>query len=95
MRSPSLAFHLSNQGFNTRACGANADFALVALDEVLIEWADVIVFVNEENHQHACKYFDYSHKETFILDIPDMYKFRDERLMGIIEEQCIEQGIHD
>lgn len=49
LRSPSLANHLHTKyGYNTRACGSY-DYALVPMSEVLVEWADTIIFVNPEN----------------------------------------------
>lgn len=93
LRSPSLAYYLSTQNYNTRACGSTKTFALIPMDEVLLEWADIVVFVNEENAREARKSFDLSRNREIVLDIPDMYEFRDPELMKIIEQQCKEQGI--
>ena len=92
LRSPSLAYHLSSLGYNTRACGSTPTFALIKLDEVLIAWANTIVFVNEENAIESNKNFDLTIKKQVVLDIPDMYSFRDPRLMEIIAEQCKDKG---
>jgi predicted protein tyrosine phosphatase len=66
--------------------------ALIKLDEVLIYWADTIVFVNQENAEEANGDFDLTIKRQVVLDIPDMYGFRDPRLMEIIAEQCKYKG---
>lgn len=94
LRSPSLAVYLSNQGYNTRACGSNPEYALIVMDAVLIEWADLIVFVNKENYNTALFYNDLSDKEIVTLNIPDVYEYRSPRLMEIIQDQCIEKGIN-
>lgn len=87
LRSPSLAYYLSTLGYNTRACGTSQDYALIPMDDVLIEWADKIVFVNKENYKYAERDFDLGKKKVVVLDIPDSFAFRDPELMSIIETQ--------
>jgi predicted protein tyrosine phosphatase len=82
-----MAFVLSQLGHNSRAAGSSPDFALIPVDEVLIEWADQIVFVNKENHDALKHRFDLKRVDCLILDIPDKYKYRDPELMKICEEQ--------
>jgi predicted protein tyrosine phosphatase len=94
LRSPTLAWILSNDPFNynTRAAGTASDYALIVLDEVQLHWADAVVFVDEGNYRVAC----YDHKELLdnmechVLDIPDMYKFRDPRLVEAATQQLKE-----
>lgn len=87
LRSPTLAGVLWEKGYNTRAVGANREYALVPLDESHIYWADIIVFVNKENHEEASWDLDFTHKDVIILDIPDKYPYRDAYLMKICSEQ--------
>jgi len=49
LRSPTDAWILSNEpfGFNTRAAGASDEYALIKLDQVLVEWADEVVVMEE------------------------------------------------
>ena len=91
LRSPTVAWILSNEpfGFNTRAAGSNPDFALVKVDEVLIEWTDTIVFVNEENEGQVLRDFDISDKVVVTLNIPDNFEFRDPQLVSIATEQLL------
>ena len=52
LRSPSLANILHKEfGFNTRAVGCDKEYALIAISQALIWWADEIVFVNRENFE--------------------------------------------
>ena len=83
LRSPTIAFVLSNRGFNTRAAGIH-DYALIRVDEVLVEWADTIVFAEQE-HYNICKDL-VQNKEVFILNVPDQYEFRDPVLIKEIEK---------
>lgn len=49
LRSPTAANVLHTKfGFNTRAVGADKEFALIPLTQALIWWADEIVFVNHD-----------------------------------------------
>ena len=44
LRSPTAAVILQQEyGYNTRAVGVEDSFALIPIDDVLIEWADEIV----------------------------------------------------
>lgn len=87
LRSPSLAYYLSTLGYNTRACGTSPEYALIPMDDILIHWADKVVFVNNENYKSAKAHFDLEGVEVIVMDIPDQYEFRDPELMKIIEAQ--------
>lgn len=91
LRSPTLAWILSNEpfGYNTRAVGTSTEYALIPLEEVHLRWADAVVFVDEGNYRIA-KY-DYedllNNMECHVLQIPDQYPFRDEKLVEIATEE--------
>jgi len=94
LRSPTLAWILSNEpfNFNTRAVGTSIGYALIVLDEVQLQWADAVVFVDDSNYITAC----YEHKELidnmehYVLQIPDVYQFRHPKLVEIATEQLKE-----
>ncbi len=94
LRSPTLAWILSNEPFNynTRAVGTSNDYALIALDEVQLQWADAVVFVDDNNHISACYDFKelIDNMEHYVLDIPDIYKFRHPKLVEIATQQLKE-----
>ena len=92
LRSPTIAFVLSNRGYNTRAAGVH-DYALIQVDEVLLEWADEIVFADQEHFNVLGKRFDLSKKSCTVLGIPDRFQFRDPELVSIIEEVLDEAGL--
>lgn len=91
LRSPTMAWVLSNApyNFNTRSCGASRSFALIVLDEVLIAWADTIVFMSPEAKLEADMYFDFKtadvSPEIIVLDVPDEYGTRDPALVSECE----------
>lgn len=89
LRSPTLAYVLSTSGLNTRAAGSTATFALIVADEVLIHWADEIVFVDKENYKELvqAQHDNLVGKSIKILAIPDKYPYRDPTLELICDEQ--------
>lgn len=85
LRSPTLANVLNiKYGFNTRAVGADKEFALIPITQALIWWADEIVFVNFE----AFSSLDQEEKDEIeevgvtktILNIEDDFDWMDANL---------------
>ena len=82
LRSPSLANILHKEfGFNTRAVGCDKEYALIAISQALIWWADEIVFVNRENfdslnQEEKDEIADVGVKVT-ILNIEDDFDWND------------------
>ena len=76
---------------NTRSCGCQ-DYALIPIDEVLIEWADVVVFADKEHKETVDQTQCLSGKEVYILDIPDNFGYNDPKLVQIIQDKLKERG---
>lgn len=78
-------------GYNTRAVGANAAFALIPLSEALLVWADEVVFVDDDSWDTLSE----DEKETVrtmaktmaVLNLPDQYDYGDPEL----DKQCLTQ----
>ncbi len=91
LRSPTLAWILSNEPFNynTRAVGVASDYALIVLDEVQIQWADAVVFVDDDNYRVARYDFKelLDNMECHVLKIPDVYEFRHPKLVEVATTQ--------
>lgn len=90
LRSPTAAEVLLQPpfGFNTRSCGYDVGHALVPLDEVLIEWADEIVVMDEYQQKQLQSR---TNKPIFNLKIGDSYEFRDWELRDKIKENYIKE----
>lgn len=86
LRSPTTAVVLASPPFNynTRAAGLVKEFALIPVDDVLLDWADEIVCMTSEQQQ-ALELI--TKKPIICLDIPDNFKYRDPKLMKLIAEQ--------
>lgn len=91
LRSPTVANVLhAEHGFNTRACGAHDEYALIRMDDVLIEWADEIVFVEKEVYDLAVSVHGsaaFEGKRLVILGLPDQYQWNDPELRSLIVKQ--------
>lgn len=89
LRSPTAANVLHREfGYNTRACGVSQEYALVVLDEVLLEWADEIVFMEMEHYREAKRIFGsrINDKVSYVLGVPDRYEYMNEDLQQIIKK---------
>lgn len=94
LRSPTLANVLHKElGYNTRACGAANNFALIPITEALIYWADEIVFVDEECKGYlspeAKEEIEFSGVKASTLDVPDNYDYGNEELKFLLETRYL------
>lgn len=88
LRSATAA-RIYGRKYNTRCAGTGLQYALIPLNEILMDWADEIVFVNSYNYDQAGFYFDlvpYTDKIK-VLDIPDEYEHMDPRLIDHFYQQ--------
>ena len=85
LRSPTAAVVLSQApyNFNTLAAGISEDFALIVVDRVLLEWADEIVCMSNEqliSLEKMLKKYGLNDKRIICLHIPDQFSYGDPRL---------------
>ena len=90
LRSPTIAYVLGEMGFNTRAAGIY-DYALISVDDVLLDWADVIVTAEEEHKNHLTHMYNLSNKKIISLNLPDKYPYRDPELVELIKQRWKER----
>lgn len=91
LRSPTTAVVLSQEpyNYNTRAAGIVDDFALIPVDQVLLEWADEIVCMNSGQKGQLEERLKRLNRDTNVisLDIDDSYAYRDPELVRLIREK--------
>ena len=87
LRSPTTAVVLSQPpyNYNTRAAGTDQEFALVPVDDVLIEWTDEIVCMEKE-HEEALRSKFKIEAPIYVLGIEDRYPYRDPLLISLITQ---------
>lgn len=75
---------------NTRSAGTY-DEALIQVTPILLDWADEIVFVNEENFREVSNNLELVEylegKSVKVLDIPDRYEHMHPALIDAFEQQ--------
>lgn len=91
-RSPTSASLAAAMNWNTRSCGTEHN-ALIPLSHNLIQWANIIYFVNEYNYTSALQTFRHEEylyqlikEKAEVWDIPDEYHYMDTELVKIIQE---------
>jgi predicted protein tyrosine phosphatase len=91
LRSPTTAEVLRDEyGYNTRACGLSEDYALIAMDPILVAWADEIVCMTQEQADEIRERF--APKPLQSLDIEDDYYFRDAELIALIRKNYVPES---
>lgn len=90
LRSPTIAWVLGNNGYNTRAAGVH-DYALIEVDDVLIHWADIVVCADQEHADTLLQ--KYKPKELVVLGIPDYYEFRHPTLVKLVTKALQEHNL--
>lgn len=85
LRSPTLAWVLSNPPYdrNTRSAGSSPEFALVAVDDVLLDWADEVVIATPANYRAVLALYPdlAQHPNVYVLNVPDEFEYRDPALL--------------
>lgn len=89
LRSPTTALVLSMEPFNynTRSAGIDFHHALTCVDDVLMEWADLIVVMNNMQKDQINDLWPDHGKLMVVLNIPDAFRYRDGKLVAMIKER--------
>jgi predicted protein tyrosine phosphatase len=92
LRSPVMANSLHKHfGYNTRSCGVEVEYALIPINEALIEWADEIIFACRDNYLKIKKHLSQNviSSKCIILNISDDYNFDDKNLEDFVIKQYV------
>lgn len=90
LRSPTIAWVLQlDYNCNCRAAGIH-DYALIPVDEVLLQWADIIVFAEQSMLDFLKTKYNLDTKKIYVLDIPDAFSYRDPELIEMIKTKLKE-----
>ena len=101
LRSPTIARVLQKDfdNVNVRAAGVSEEYALVAVDEALVSWADIIICAEDWHADQLEDRFGkllegdnigFNFKNTvpiIALNVPDEFSFADPQLESIIREK--------
>lgn len=88
LRSATAA-RIYGRKYNTRCAGTGLGFALIPLTDVLLDWADEIVFVHPSNYDQAAFHFDLiAHRDKIkVLEIPDEHEHMAPQLVEAFIQQ--------
>jgi len=79
LRSPTTANVLHEEwGYNTRSAGLSEEYALIPVDDVLIDWADEVVVMEKWMVEAVLEIV--STVTVTCLDIPDNFSWNEENL---------------
>lgn len=92
LRSPTAAHLLASEpfNFNTRSAGVSAEYAFIPVDQVLLEWADDILCMEQwqaDEIKSSLDAFGLGAKEVKVLNIPDQFPYRDPKLVKLLMDQ--------
>lgn len=87
LRSPTAEHYFESQGYETRSAGTSRDAINVVGVEDL-KWADQVVVMESKHKQRIQAYFPRisKYKKIRVLNIPDNYKYMDEKLIKVLEK---------
>ena len=97
LRSPTGAALAVQRGINARSCGSNFNYALISCSANLINWAEKIVFVNQENlwqlednflgHGELLAQIE---QKQIVLNIPDNFEYMHPELVQMFEAELFQ-----
>ena len=96
LRSPTGAAVAIKNGINARSAGSNSNYALIPVSANLINWAERIIFVNENNYLETLRVFgefpeltNQVRAKSYIMNIPDVYNYMDSELVREFESEFL------
>ena len=88
LRSPTTANVLYKEyGYNTRAAGMEADYALIPVTDLLLHWSDEVVCMTPYQQQELMDRLTelkIHSVEVYCLNIPDRFQWNNEELQSCI-----------
>ena len=88
LRSPTIAWLLSQAPweYNTRAAGISQEYALILVDDVLLNWANEIVCAAQDHADVIKADYPGHENKTVVLGLPDIFPYRDPELVQLITD---------
>lgn len=87
LRSPTAEEYFAEQGYDTRSAGTSRD-AINVISVEDLKWADKILVMENKHKQRIQAYFPRvtQFKKIRVLNIPDNYKYMDEKLIKVLSK---------
>lgn len=59
----------------------------ILLDNKIIDWADVIIVMEEDQREEIEQRFPQNRKRIIVIDIPDVFNYMDKELVKILKQR--------
>ncbi|MFB9841362.1 low molecular weight protein tyrosine phosphatase family protein [Mucilaginibacter ginsenosidivorans] len=89
-RSPTAELLFKNHPVHKARSAGTSDKARIRVSQKLIDWADVIFFMERRHKEMVAERFGLAGKKIIVLDIEDDYPFNDPELIGILKSALID-----
>lgn len=83
-RSPTAELLFKGHTRHKARSAGTSDKARIRISQKLVDWADVIFFMERKHKEMATGRFELTGKILITLDIEDVYPFADEELIAIL-----------
>jgi len=83
--SPTAELLFKDHPLHSARSAGTSDKARIKVNQKLIDWADVIFFMERKHRDIVKQHFNLSGQKLVILDIEDNYQFCDEQLVAILK----------
>jgi len=100
IRSATAQAVANKAGINARAAGADYTQALVPISLQLANWAQKIIFLDQDSYDKAAELFQGNEYDwasatgkSVVLDITDTYFYMDPQLVNILKEKLPELAV--
>lgn len=84
-RSPTAELLFKEHPIHKARSAGTSDKARTRVSQKMIDWADVIFFMERRHKELVKSRFDVAGKTLTVLDIEDNYQFGDEELIAILQ----------
>jgi predicted protein tyrosine phosphatase len=85
-RSPTAELLFKNHPLHSAHSAGTSDKARVKVNQKLIDWADVIFFMERRHRDIVKQHFSLAGQKLTVLNIEDSYRFGDEELIAILKQ---------
>ena len=84
-RSPTAELLFKDHPLHSARSAGTSDKARIKVNQKLIDWADVIYFMERRHRDIVTQHFSLAGQKLVVLDIEDNYQFGDEELIAILK----------
>jgi predicted protein tyrosine phosphatase len=89
-RSPTAELLFKDHPAHHARSAGTSDKARIRINQKLIDWADVVFFMERKHKDIVASRFEIADKTLVVLDIEDNYQFGDEELIAILRLSLVD-----